>query len=124
MCSLRDAADPFEELGVTVYGVSTDDVKTQAAFARAQRLSFALLSDPDASAARKYGVASPRRPFARRVTFVIDPRGALRHVERKVDVRRHGEQLAAVIRELQAKDAAARERGKGPGREESERRKK
>ena len=73
---------------------------SQAAFAKKERLNFSLLSDPDGSAARKYGVARPGRPFARRVTFVIDEEGVLRHVADKVDVRNHGSDLATLIREL------------------------
>ena len=66
-----------------------------------ERLNFSLLSDPDGSAASKYAVARPGRPFARRVTFVIDEKGILRHVAAKVDVRNHGADLATLIRELQ-----------------------
>lgn len=100
MCSLRDAAGDFERLGVTVYGISRDDVAALAAFARAQELAFPLLSDPDGSAAAKYGVQMPDRPFARRVTFVLDERGIVRHVGDRVDVERHGAELVERIREL------------------------
>ena len=82
-------------------GISTDDVATQAAFAKAQKLDFALLSDPDGSAARKYGAWMPRLGMARRLTFVIDPKGILRHVTERVSVRTHGADLAKLIQELQ-----------------------
>ena len=101
MCSLRDAADPFAKLNVRVFGISFDDVASQAAFAKAQKLNFTLLSDPDGSVAKKYGVMMGRRRFARRRTFVIDDKGVLRHIARKVDVRKHGEELAKIIRKLQ-----------------------
>ena len=45
MCSLRDAGEDFENYGVKVYGLSLDDVQSQAAFHKAQELNFALLSD-------------------------------------------------------------------------------
>lgn len=83
-----------------MYGVSFDDVATQAAFAADQKLGFRLLSDPDGGVAAKYGVAMPGRPFARRVTFVIDPAGVIRHVDDKVDVARHGALLVERIRAL------------------------
>jgi len=73
-------------MGVTVYAVSLDDVSDQAAFAKAQELNFALLSDPDGSAAKKYGAMMAGRPFAARATFVIDGEGILRHIDRKVSV--------------------------------------
>ena len=100
MCSLRDAADDFSGLDVDVYGISTNDVKNQAAFAKKQELEFLLLSDPDGSAARKYGVLKKGRPYASRRTFVLDEKGILRHITDKVDVRNHGHDLAELIRKL------------------------
>lgn len=83
---------------MTVYGASLDDVATQKKFAKDQKLRFGLLSDPDGSAADKYGVRRGR--MARRVTFVVDAKGVLRLVDENVDVSKHGSDLAAAIREL------------------------
>ena len=101
VCSLRDAADDLEQLGIQVYGVSFDDVLAQAAFHNKQELAFPLLSDPDGSAAKKYAVAMQGRPFARRVTFIIDDEGVLRHIDEKVSVRSHGSDLATLVEGLQ-----------------------
>lgn len=100
MCALRDAAPDFEKHGVTVYGVSLDDVQAQAKFKKAHDLDFHLLSDPDGSTAAKYGVLMQGRPYARRVTFVIDDKGVVRHITEKVDIAGHGEQVLQVIAEL------------------------
>ena len=78
--------------------MSLDDVATQRAFHEAQELDFALLSDVDGSAARKLGALAEGRPFARRVTFVIDREGVIRKIDAEVDVTRHGADLAAWIR--------------------------
>ncbi len=43
------------------------------------------------------------RPFARRVTFVIDDRGIVRYIDEKVRVREHGAELAARIRKLRGR---------------------
>ena len=83
-----------------VYGISTDDVKNQAAFAKKQKLEFKLLSDPDGSAARKYGVLRKGKPHASRRTFVLDEKGILRHINERVDVRNHGRDLIELIRKL------------------------
>lgn len=80
--------------------MSLDDVASQAAFAKAQKLAFPLLSDPDGSVAKKYGVLIKGTTFARRVTFIIDEKGILRHIAKKVDVREHGKQLLDVIAAL------------------------
>jgi peroxiredoxin Q/BCP len=100
VCSLRDAATDFAKLGVKVYGLSLDDVAALAAFHRDQQLGFPLLSDPDGSVARKYGVLMAARPMASRVTFVLDEKGVLRHVTDKVDVSKHGSDLATLIGKL------------------------
>jgi peroxiredoxin Q/BCP len=85
---------------VQVYGISLDDVAAIAEFAKAQHLAFPLLSDPDGSVARKYGVLMEGRPMSKRVTFVIDDQGVLRHVDEKVDVNAHGKDLVALIGRL------------------------
>ncbi len=102
MCSLRDAAEGFEVMGVDVYGASLDDVKDMKAFADAQKLQFQLLSDPDGSAARKYGVLAQGAKWTGRVTFVIDDAGVLRKIDKGVSVKTHGEDLLLMVEELMA----------------------
>jgi peroxiredoxin Q/BCP len=85
-----------------VYGASLDDVATQAEFARREELNFPLLSDPDGSVAAKYDALMPGKPYTQRFTFVLDPEGVLRHVDRQVQVERHGADLAEVIRKLKS----------------------
>lgn len=100
VCALRDAAPDFEKAGVKVFGVSFDDVATQAKFHEREKLDFTLLSDPDGSCARKYGTSRGGRPFARRWTFLIDGEGVLRHIDKRVKVRSHGADVLAKIAEL------------------------
>ena len=100
MCSLRDAAADFARLGVTVYGISLDDVQTQAKFKKEQKLDFALLSDPDGSVARRYGVLVERMAMARRVTFLLDDEGVIREINEKVNVRDHAAQVVQAIERL------------------------
>lgn len=102
VCSLRDAATDFAQLGVDVYGISLDSVEDQALFHSEQELNFPLLSDPDGSAAKKYGVLPEGSNWTKRVTFVIDGEGVLRHVTTEVDVKKHGADLVALVRELQS----------------------
>ena len=90
-------------MGVNVYAVSLDDVSALAAFAEAQQLNFQLLSDPDGSAAQKLGALMADRPFAQRITYVLDEKGVLRHVDTNVDVSKHGSDLVKVITDLRAK---------------------
>lgn len=100
MCALRDAAPNFKKHGVTVYGISLDDVAAQAKFKNAQKLNFHLLSDPDGSVAAKYGVLMEGRPYAKRVTFIIDEKGVVRHITPKVNISEHGSQVLELIAKL------------------------
>lgn len=81
-----------------MYGVSLDSVYDLSIFAEEQELNFRLLSDPDGSAAKKYGVLDGK--YASRVTFVLDEKGILRHVETEVNVRSHGGDLVARVKGL------------------------
>lgn len=100
MCALRDAAPEFAKHGVTVYGISLDDVKSQAKFKKDQKLDFHLLSDPDGSVAKKFGVLMDGRPYAKRVTFIIDEKGIVRHMTKKVEITQHGDQVLKIIAKL------------------------
>ena len=87
-------------LGIRVLGVSLDGVTDQARFHREEELNVPLLSEPDASAAAKYGVLPEGSSYAKRVTFVIDDEGVLRSIERDVQVNTHGEDLVLRVEEL------------------------
>ena len=79
----RDAYPEFQRKGVEIVGVSVDPVDAQAAFAGKYGLPFPLVADTSKSIARAYGVLGPSGK-ARRVTFLIDPKGTITEV---IDVR-------------------------------------
>ena len=83
---------------MTVYGISMDDVASQAKFVEMEKLNFKLLSDPDGSVANKYGVGGSSYP--RRQSFVIDEKGVLQHATKKVNVMGHGQDLVDLIEKL------------------------
>ena len=62
--------EQYERYSVSVYGISVDDVESHCEFARAQDLSFDLLSDPDGNVADAFGVDMVEGR-TRRTTFVI-----------------------------------------------------
>jgi peroxiredoxin Q/BCP len=100
VCSLRDAANDFRALGVQAYGISMDDTTACAEFVKQQNLNFPLLSDPDGSAVSKYGAGADGKPYSARITYVIDPEGVLRHVDKSVNVATHGADLVALVKKL------------------------
>lgn len=90
-CAFRDDMQRFDSLGVRVVGISTDGVASHRAFVGKHQLSFTVLSDTLAAVSRLYGVAyeievsGAKRAIARRVTYLIDGKGVVRHVWPKVD---------------------------------------
>ena len=73
-----------------------------AKFHKDQKLNFPLLSDPDGSAAKKFGSMMNGRPYAARKTYVIGPEGKLRYIDEGVNVKTHGEDLVALLVRLQS----------------------
>ncbi len=72
----RDHYDEFRAKKVSVVGVSTDECEEQKAFRSKYGLPFPLIADRSKAVATQYGVLGPRGN-ARRVTFLIDPRGTV-----------------------------------------------
>ena len=79
-CEFRDSYEEFKNLGAEVIGVSNDNQKSHEAFASEHKLPFILLSDPDGSARKSYGVKKTFGLVPGRVSFVIDKNGIVRHV--------------------------------------------
>src|SRR5688500_3311366 len=75
----RDMAPELARLGAHLVAVSADTFWSHAAFARAHRLPFPLLSDesPRGAIARAYGVYDAERDLPRRALFVVDAGGTI-----------------------------------------------
>jgi peroxiredoxin Q/BCP len=66
------ALPEFRELGITVYGVSMDDVDSHADFAAAEGLAFDLLADPEGAVAEAFGVSTDLGYADRRTVLLAD----------------------------------------------------
>lgn len=69
-CAYRDAWAGFEEVGVAVVGVSRDPPASHAAFRRARRIPFLLLSDEDGAMHEAFG-ATMLGGLPRRVSYLV-----------------------------------------------------
>ena len=78
---------------------STDEPETNRAFAEKNDANFPVLSDPDKSVSAAYGVLS-ERGFAKRWTFYIDPDGVVLRIDRNVNPRTAGADLAEAFEDL------------------------
>lgn len=70
-CALRDIHRELAGVGLQVAGISPQDVDSHARFRAAHQLPYTLLSDPDKSVIRMYGVDGPLGFGVRRATFLI-----------------------------------------------------
>lgn len=98
-CSLRDGKQALSDLGVQVVGVSTDGVKSHENFRDKHSLNFPLVSDKSKEIIDLYGVKS-KFGSARRVTFLIDGEGRIRHIWNKVKTSEHADEIADKVKEL------------------------
>lgn len=69
-CQFNEELETYDEAGVRVVGVSTDEVSSHASFADEHGIEFDLLADPDGEIAEQFGV-NVERGRADRVTFVV-----------------------------------------------------
>lgn len=104
--AFSEAKRKFDARGVTVIGVSKDSIASHQKFRLKHKLKIALASDPDIEAAKTYGVWGEKTLYGRRymgmerATFLVDGKGVIRHVWRKVKVPGHVEAVLAAASAL------------------------
>lgn len=103
--SLRDKMAEFQQLGIQVFGISVQDVKSKREFCDREGLNYPLLADVGGKVAKRYGVLAPAG-LAQRVTFIINPQGQIAQVISDVNVSAHGEQVLALLKQQPAVQAA------------------
>lgn len=98
-CDFRDHLSDFEESGLSVVGVSPDDVESHAAFRDKYDLTFPLLADPDHEVAESYGVWREKTTYGNtyegivRSTFLIDEEGKIAQIHDNVRAKGHVDRL-------------------------------
>lgn len=99
-CHFRDLRAEFERVGSRAIGISVDRPDRQAEFDERHSLGFPLLSDPDRSVARQFGVKRPGPLFNRRATFVIDSdRRVLATFSSELNMDLHADRALEALRE-------------------------
>ncbi|MEI9936054.1 MAG: peroxiredoxin [Pseudomonadota bacterium] len=95
-CAFRDAFRRYEQLHVTIFGVSGDSNETHAEFRESHHLPFSLVSDQSGAVARAYGVSSTPGMDAR-VTFLVGGDGKIARVWPDVDPGVHAKEVLAAV---------------------------
>ena len=107
-CGFRDQLKAFEKSGTVVLGVSTDSVASHEKFATKFELPFPLLADEKHTVCEKYGVWVEKTNYGKkywgilRTTFLINKKGKIAAVWKRVKVDGHVEAVAEKIAELES----------------------
>ena len=105
-CGVRDHEADYSNVGARVLGVSPDPVKKVKKFHDKQALNFTLLADEGHEVADAYGVWAEKSMYGKtyfgneRTTFVIDSKGRVAAVLRKVKPAQHDELVLAALADL------------------------
>jgi peroxiredoxin Q/BCP len=103
--AFRDNYEKIKELNADVLGISGDNVLLHKKFIEKEKLPFNLLSDHDLIVSTLYGVYKEKSMYGRkymgieRSTFLIDEKGVIAKIWRKVTVQGHVEE---VIKEIES----------------------
>jgi thioredoxin-dependent peroxiredoxin len=101
-CGLRDAWNEFEG-SAEIFGVSIDSTASHEKFIAKYDLPFPLLSDHEKKIVNAYGVWVEKSMYGRkymgaeRTTFIVDARGRIAKILRKVKPAEHVAELRAAL---------------------------
>ncbi len=102
-CEFRDSMKAMEQKGAIIVGVSPDQAPAQEKFAAKYNLPFILVPDPEHAIAEVYEVWTEKSMYGRkymgieRSTFVVDEKGKIAHVFRKVKPAGHAAQVLEAL---------------------------
>ncbi|MBI1216858.1 MAG: thioredoxin-dependent thiol peroxidase [Alphaproteobacteria bacterium] len=105
-CAFRDNLPKFKKMNAKVYGVSKDDLKSHDKFTQKYELPFTLISDEDGSICEAFGTWVEKNLYGKkymgieRATYLIDEKGVIRHIWRKVKARGHAEEVLDEVKKL------------------------
>jgi peroxiredoxin Q/BCP len=101
-CSIRDIHEDIQAVGLTVVGISPQDVESHRKFRDRYELPFTLLSDPNKEVVKLYDVDGMFGVGVQRATFLISQDGEIQDaVIANVRISRHADfiEKAVALRE-------------------------
>jgi peroxiredoxin Q/BCP len=88
----------LRKFDIVYFGASCDSLEKNKKFAEKLELDYPLLSDTDGKVAGAYGILRGKR--SRRTTIFVDKEGKIAHIESKVNLRDHGNQIVEQLEKL------------------------
>jgi peroxiredoxin Q/BCP len=98
--SLRENSAALKPLNVAYFTASVDTPELNKKFAESLGLDYPILSDPEKTVAKAYGVVHEGRPVPERWTFYIDKDGVIKEIDKKIQTKEAGADVAKKIKEL------------------------
>ncbi len=98
-CNLRDNFSKLKKQGFEVIGVSPDSENSHNSFRAKHELPFELIADTEKQLLKAYGAWGEKKMYGKsyegvlRTTFIIDEKGFILKILRKVDTKNHTEQI-------------------------------
>jgi len=98
--------DAFNEAGALVFGISRDTMAKHDKFTAKHDLTVPLLADVEGTVTESYGVWVEKKMYGKksmgieRATYLIDPKGNIANIWRKVKVPGHVEEVLEAVRAL------------------------
>ncbi len=108
-CAFRDGSEKFKELGANVVGISGDSAESHAKFRDKFTLNFPLLADVDHRVSEKFGAYREKNMYGKksmgiqRSTFLIDGKGIVVKVWKRVQVGGHDQDVLQALQSLASK---------------------
>jgi len=96
----------FKRAKASIVGISADSLEAHRKFKEKMGFPFELLSDPDKKVCKLYDVIQEKSMYGKkfmgieRSTFLIDDKGVLRNIWRKVKVNGHAAAVLAAVKAL------------------------
>lgn len=97
-CDFRDNMQRLNNLSVTVYGISKDNIDSHEKFSEKHGLNFTLLSDPDMQAHTAYSASADGKTI--RSTFIVNKDGKIAKAWYKVTVKDHVNEIMQALKIL------------------------
>jgi|FaiFalFF_MnMetaG_3_1042247.scaffolds.fasta_scaffold00248_14 peroxiredoxin Q/BCP len=97
---MKDSIDAIRALNAEVLGISSDNLEMHKKFLERYKLNFPLVADTDNKISKAYGVYNEEKGRARRVTFIIDKDGIVRHIIDRVNVDTHAQDVISILKQL------------------------
>lgn len=98
--SMATYGSQLKSLDAAYFTASCDDVDTNTRFAESVNADYPILSDPDMSVARQYGVVTDERKVPYRWTFYIGKDGNIVEIDKEVNTETHGLDVANRLRAI------------------------